>query len=218
MMELQRNAEFISRLSDKAFSASLPKLPVLTKLPKHLQPQTAYFILFPGASWHGRQWPVQRFANVLKQIHRRYGLRAVLCGSPADRGLCEGVACESGIAGHNFAGQTTLAELTELIRGAKLLIGNETSAVHLAAAVGTPAVCILGGGHFGRFMPYPETLVGVKPLVAVHQMPCFGCNWHCDQPHDPVGPVPCVLKISVALVMSRAMQEIEKSQIYSLAI
>lgn len=211
MMELQRNAEFISHLTDKTFNARLPKLPVLTTLPKRLQPQVAYFILFPGASWHGRQWPSQCFAQVLARVHRRYGFQAVLCGSPADGALCQAVADDSQVGCLNFAGQTSLAELTELIRGARLLIGSETSAVHIAAAVGTPVVCILGGGHFGRFMPYPETLVGLKPSIAVHQMPCFHCNWRCNQPHDPAGPVPCVSRISVELVMCRAMQAIEQA-------
>lgn len=211
LMELQRNTEFISHLTDKAFNASLPKLPVLTTLPKRLPPSAAYFILFPGASWHGKQWPTERFAQVLEQLHRRYDWQVVLCGSFAEGALCQVVADEAQITCFNLAGQTTLAELAELIRGARLLIGNDTSAVHLAAAVGTPAVCILGGGHYGRFMPYPETVVGLKPLVAAYQMPCFNCNWRCNQPHDPAGPVPCVSQISVELVMSLAMQAIEQS-------
>lgn len=209
LMELQRNAEFISHLTDKKFKASLPQLPVLTTLPKRLQVQADYFILFPGASWNGRQWPTQRFAQVLEQLHRRYGWQAVLCGSPAEGTLCQSIADETQVACLNLSGQTTLAELAELIRSARLLIGNETSAVHLAAAVGTPAVCILGGGHFGRFMPYPDPVVGLKPLVAAHQMPCFNCNWRCSQPHDPAGPVPCIAAVTIEVVLERAQQALD---------
>lgn len=215
LMELQRNAEFINHLIDKSFKACLPKLPGVTALPKRLQPQGSFFILFPGASWNGKQWPPQYFVEVGVQLHRRYGWQAVLCGSPAERGLCQSIADAAKTPCLNFAGQTTLAELAALILGAQLVLANETSAVHLAAAVRTPAVCILGGGHFGRFMPYPDTLVGLKPLVAAHPMACFNCNWHCNQPHDPAGPVPCVSEISIELVMSRAIHAIEQSPKFS---
>jgi ADP-heptose:LPS heptosyltransferase len=216
IMELRRNAEFYSQFAGQAYSASLPKLPVLVALDREKQPESMYFVIFPGASWQGRQWPIQSFAKILHHLHRCYNWQAVLCGSLADRALCEAIAIESRVDCLNFAGRTTLAELTELIRGARLLIGNETSAVHIATAVGTAAVCILGGGHFGRFLPYPESLEGLKPLIAMQKMPCFGCNWHCDQPHDPVGPVPCISKISVELVTRRAAQAIEQSHQHGL--
>jgi pyruvate-formate lyase-activating enzyme len=40
--------------------------------------------------------------------------------------------------------------------------------------VGTPNVIMLGGGHFGRFMPY-------SPLTSTVCLPlsCYGCNWRC---------------------------------------
>ena len=64
MMELERNIEFIRNLSGRVFSAWLPVLPKLVDLPEGLKVQSPYFILFPGASWVGRQWPVARFAQV----------------------------------------------------------------------------------------------------------------------------------------------------------
>jgi ADP-heptose:LPS heptosyltransferase len=211
MMELQRNAEFITYLADKQFKASLPTLPVIATLPKRLQLQGAYFILFPGASSHGKQWPIQCFIEAGEQLHRRYGWRAVLCGAPHERALCQAIADALPFSCLNFSGGSTLAELAELIRGAHLLIANDTSAVHIAAAVGTPAVCILGGGHFGRFMPYPVNVAGIKPVVATKTMPCFNCNWQCNQPHDPAGPMPCISGVSVALVLDSAQQALDEA-------
>jgi ADP-heptose:LPS heptosyltransferase len=209
MMELQRNAEFITYLVHQEFKASMPILPVMATLPKRLQPQGAYFILFPGASSHGKQWSIQCFKEAGEQLHRRYGWQAVLCGAPHERALCQVIADALPFSCLNFAGDCTLAELAELIRGANLLIANDTSAVHIAAAVGAPAVCILGGGHFGRFIPYPVNVAGIKPVVAVSPMPCFNCNWQCNQPHDPAGPMPCISGVSVELVLSRAQQVLD---------
>lgn len=206
MMELDRNAEFISHLTGKDFKASLPQWPVMASLAARLQPKGAYAILFPGSSWNGRQWPVQSFVELGAQLHRLHGWQMVLCGAPSERALCHEIAEAAPTASLNLAGQTTLAELAELIRGAQLLIANETSAVHIAAAVGTPAVCILGGGHYGRFVPYPDHVAGIKPVVAAKHMPCFNCNWQCNQPHDPTAPVPCISGVAVAQVFALAQQ------------
>lgn len=203
MMELQRNAEFFSLLAGTNFKAALPQLPVMVALPKRLQQQRRYVILFPGASWQGRRWPTKSFVEVAMQLHCIYGWQIVLCGSSSDRELCQTIADSALMACHNLAGDTTLIELAELIRGAEILISNETSAVHIAAAVGTPSVCILGGGHFGRFMPYSDDLTGIKPQVAVTSMPCFNCDWKCSLPHDPSGPVPCISNVSVSLVLTK---------------
>jgi len=213
LMELERNAEFIRLQTSQAFEPSVPRLPVLAALPEHLMLQGGYFILFPGASWHGRRWPTEYFAEIIEQLHHRYGWHAVLCGSSAEWALCQSVVDQSQIASVNMAGKTSLTEFVELVRGSKLLVGNETSAVHISAAVGTPVVCVLGGGHYGRFMPYSDTVKGVKPVAVIHQMSCFNCNWNCNQPHDPAGPVPCISRISVAQVLVSTEQAIQRSNI-----
>lgn len=203
MMELERNAEFISQLSGTSYVASLPRIPVLQALSEEKRPNVDYFILFPGASWAGKQWPASAFADLLRQLQRQFSWQAVLCGSPAEAGLCASIVLASGQdTCINLAGQTSLAELTELIRGARLLVGNDTSAVHISAAVGTPAVCILGGGHYGRFMPYTPELAGLKPVAATYKMPCYHCNWRCTQPHVLGGPLPCISKVSIATVIA----------------
>jgi ADP-heptose:LPS heptosyltransferase len=206
MMELERNSEFISNLSGKAFKAGPPKLKQLITLPDNLKVIGEYIIIFPGASWHGRQWPTDFFAAVLTHLHDSHGLQAVLCGSSTERTLCQVVLDKAQVATVNLAGKTTLPELLELIRGARLLISNETSAIHLAAAAGVRSVCILGGGHYGRFLPYPETVDGIKPLVALKKMPCFNCNWQCSQEYDQSGAVPCISGISVEEVINLAEQ------------
>jgi ADP-heptose:LPS heptosyltransferase len=58
----------------------------------------------------------------------------------------------------DLTGKTTLPQLVNLIAGAKILISNESCAVHIAAAVGTNAVCISNGNHFGKFNPYPKSM------------------------------------------------------------
>ncbi len=211
MMELLRNAEFFSSFAATAYQPAIPRLPHLCVLPANLQIEGAYFIVFPGASWSGRQWPVEQFAEVLVSLQRRYGWKPVLCGAPNEVALCKDIVRAAEVNCINLAGKTDLGELAEVIRGARLLIGNETSAVHIATAVGTPAVCVLGGGHYGRFIPYPESVLGRKPLVADHPMPCFNCNWRCSMPHTAGKAVPCVAGVSVAQVLHLAHQAVAET-------
>ncbi len=57
LMELKRNAEFMCGL-DISMEAGLPDLSLAIKGVKNpLDDVSDYYVLFPGASWSGRQWP-----------------------------------------------------------------------------------------------------------------------------------------------------------------
>ncbi len=201
LMELERNAEFVQNLSGSQCTASLPHIPVSVGQAPYFVPDE-YAVLFIGASWTGREWPLDRFMAVAKQINKYYGLNIVLCGGVGDRVRCGEFVDGLDIKCINLAGFTTLDDLVAVIRGAKLLVSNETSAIHIATAVGTASVCILGGGHYGRFMPYPESIQGKKPISAVHFMPCFNCNWNCTYPITESGAVRCIAEVAVGQVMA----------------
>ncbi len=110
----------------------------------------------------------------------------------------------------NWTGRTSLAELATVTANSQLLIGNETSAIHVAASVGVPSVCILGGGHFGRFVPYHVESRDYRPLpvAAFHKMACFYCDWKCIY-HPPKGtPTPCVEGVSVEMAWAAVISAI----------
>jgi len=203
LMEIQRNAEFIKGLGLQNFSASRPYLPKTFDLSSDLTINKSYFVIFPGAFHNFRMWPAEKFAEVLSRlVESNHGL-AVLCGGLEERDLCSHIIHLSGKEALNLAGETSLPELVEVIRKAKFLIGNETSAIHIAAAVETPSVCILGGGHYGRFVPYVlEEELCFAPVPVTHFMDCFKCNWQCIKPHEKDTTVPCILHISVNNVLN----------------
>lgn len=203
IMEIDRNCEFLAGLfKDQVYPQSV-ELPQLVELKETLAFGANYFIMFPGAASSKRLWPVFKFAAVAKEIASRYGSRLVVCGTAGERPLADELILRAGLAGAiNLAGETSLPEFVEVVRGASLLVGNETSAVHIAAAVETPSVCLLGGGHFGRFMPYSSSCRGMKPVPVYELMECFGCHWSCIHPDQRRGAVaPCVKVITVDLVL-----------------
>jgi ADP-heptose:LPS heptosyltransferase len=209
LTELRRNAEFMSHLGGLTLNPALATLPQRAGGPH--ERQAAYCILFPGASWSGKRWPAEHFVELGVRLRAQGDWRIVLCGSSSERNLCDRVAHALGGDVLNLAGKTSLVQLTEWIRSAKLLVSNDTSATHIAAAVGTASVCILGGGHFGRFLPYDALISGRVPKVAMHEMPCFHCNWNCTQPHRAGEAVPCISQVSVAQVFALALEALAPS-------
>jgi ADP-heptose:LPS heptosyltransferase len=117
-----------------------------------------YVLLFPGASQYNKKWSSRNFKKVAEFIFNNFPLDIALSGSKQESYLFdEIVPVNSGNRFLNFFGNT-LPELAKLISEAELLLSNETSAIHIAAAVNTPFICISNGNHFGRFHPYSKEI------------------------------------------------------------
>ena len=138
-----------------------------------------YAVLVPGGGDKIRRWRSDNFLQVIQEISTIRPFTWILCGNLGEGQLCARIAEFLGATGKpvlNFCGKTSLLEFALILKRASFVLSNETSAVHIAAAVRTPAICVLGGGHYGRFYPYP----GDPLTVAVtHHLPCFGCEWKC---------------------------------------
>ena len=207
-MELVRNAEFVRGLGESKFLARVPNLRTISTLwaDEAFIAATAgdqqYYVLFPGASWNGKRWPVANFSQVADRIYRQTGWRGVVCGGPEDIQLAKNLCSHCNAPLLNWAGRTDLAQLAAILSAAQLLVTNDTSVTHIAAICGVPTVCILGGGHYGRFLPYQVEQMDDRPLprAIVHQMPCFGCNWQCIYGYSDGIPVPCIERVTVSEV------------------
>lgn len=202
LMELKRNAEFMRGLGFADFQAHLPAIPQAPGKRTNWLPQQPYAVLVPTASWIGRVWPIARLIDIAHRL-AAHGLRIVVVGGPADRERASGLMEAMPDEAVDLVGKTTLGELAEVLRGATVVVSNETSSVHIGAAVGVPVVCVLGGGHFGRFAPYEiEVPAGNRelPICVSSPMACFVCNWHCQYPRQEGEAVKCIQDISVEKV------------------
>lgn len=184
MMELQRNADFLSRLTSVSFKSSLPIFPFEIDRIDTL-PQNEYIVFFLGASNTKRMWSVEKFAQVANAFDT---YTIVICGSNSEQYLYEEFIQSIHIRNRiiNMVGKTTLVDLISVIKYARLLLSNETSASHFAVATRTPSICLLGGGHYGRFHPYKVDILSIEdrrilPIVITSKdRSCFGCNWNCS--------------------------------------
>jgi len=185
---------------------SIESKPLPLELPDALSSfiEVDYWVLAPGASQAYRCWPKEHYAEVARLINKRKpSLRCYIVGSKNEHALCADIAnLLSGLDVKNMAGTTSVLELVPLIKGARLLIGNDSAAGHIAAAVGTPSVIVTGGGHWGRCFPYPpEAPIRKHPVAVGFPMPCYGCDWQCVHTSRKDKPYPCIEGIRVETVM-----------------
>ncbi len=119
-------------------------------------------LINPGAGWASKLWAPKRFAAVARGLHGR-GLRSlVVWGGAAERAAAEQIVTESNGAAI-LAPDTSLQDLGEVCRMAKLMISSDTGPLHLAAAIGTPCVGLFGPVPASRNGPYGRQLVCVEP-------------------------------------------------------
>lgn len=124
-------------------------------------------LLNPGAGWPSKIWPAERFAEVARELMRRHGLPSIVVwGGDAERAAAERIVAEAGPAA-TLAPNTTLQDLGELCRLARLVISSDTGPLHLAAAVGTPCVGLFGPVPAKRNGPYGPGHRTVEPAATL---------------------------------------------------
>lgn len=208
--EIDANIHFLTSLGGE-IKDSLPHLEITVDEEKDAQkilkkyglPQnTNYVLIQPGAGSPFRQWPIPRFAKILKYFIEEKGLKCIITGSAKEKGLAQMLRAE--MSTHNasvidLTGETDLIQLAAIAKGAVLYFGNETGTLHVSAAVGTPTLCIMGGGHFGRFFPYGDP--DKNRMVYDRKMKCRNDNWRCAQTVKLGDPAPCIDAITVEDVL-----------------
>ena len=200
IMEIERNAEFLKGLGFINYQAKVYKFPEV--IFSNVKYEYDY-IIFPGAGSIKRRWPVKNFVEIAKFLFQENGWKGLICGGPGEEHLGNEIIKITTIPLTNIIGKTSLTELISLIANAKLIISNETSAIHIAAAVNTASICLLGGGHYKRFVPYPASLNDLfLPEVVSYKMKCFNCNWNCVYDLKQNEPYPCIQKIQTDKVIN----------------
>lgn len=122
----------------------------------------------PGAAYgHAKRWPPSRVTDVIVRLARESGATSVLFGAGGDRDAGREIesALPPDVRAINAIGRTDLRLLAGLIARCAAFVSNDSGAMHLAGAVGTPLVAIFGptdervtaplggSGHGGRDAP-----------------------------------------------------------------
>lgn len=171
--------------------------------------KTRTVILVPGSAAINRNWEPEKFTALAKLILKHTNCNIIITGTNQQYDLCQNIADslpDKKVL--NFAGKTSASQFVDSIVSAALVVSNETSAAIIAAAVGTKNICLLGGGYFNRFLPYPQTIIN-GPICVYEKMDCFNCNWNCKYQVDNEQAFPCIAALSVENVWQQVKSLLE---------
>jgi heptosyltransferase-2 len=103
-------------------------------------------LVTPGASFGASKlWPPEHFASACTGLHERHDLRAILAPGPGEEAVSHEIARRAGGSALVLDQPvTTLSELAALIARARLVLTNDTGPRHIAVALGTPVIALLG--------------------------------------------------------------------------
>lgn len=155
---------------------------------KHLSCNKNYFkiMVAPGAEYGpAKRWPADRFRKVMELLSVKRKIDWILVGTAAERPIGKEILSSSTslirdtenktpfFSGHveNKIGQTSLAELIELLKTSDLLLTNDTGTMHLADVLGIPTVAIFGSTDPTRTGPQRVPYRILQNAVSCS--PCF---------------------------------------------
>jgi ADP-heptose:LPS heptosyltransferase len=152
-----------------------------------------YAVIHPGSVMATKRWDPGRFAAVARTLMTR-GLTIVVTAGPGEESFASEVARQ--IDGSVILLSLSIPQLGELIRSAKLYVGNDSGPMHLAAAVGTPVVVPWGSSDSRRWRPW-----AVDHRVVQNPFECNPCpGYRCLVAESPL----CIESVTAEQVTEAA--------------
>jgi len=178
-LELVRRAGWIDSLQDDAHIALRVPDAARDRAARTLaqagaRPAALRVAVGAGASYGSAKcWPPERFAAALNETLSGSGEDAdvSLVGTAGEAAVSGAIAKELRRAPIDLTGKTAIADLPALLSQCHLFLGNDSGAMHVAAAVGLPVVAVFGPTDPDGTAPVTPraTIVQEKPYCS----PCF---------------------------------------------
>ncbi|HMD40736.1 MAG TPA: lipopolysaccharide heptosyltransferase II [Candidatus Acidoferrum sp.] len=140
-----------------------------------VRPDSLRVAIGAGASYGSAKcWPPDRFAELANRLHAedpKAKVDVILFGTRAEAPVSSAIAAGMRLPPVNLTGKTAINDLPALLSQCHLFVGNDSGAMHVAAAVGLPVVAVFGPTDpFGTAPVTPRcSIVQEKPYCS----PCF---------------------------------------------
>lgn len=123
-----------------------------------------YIVICAGGNQKSKQYNKNNYRLLLKLLAQKLrGYCFVIVGSAKDYKNAQQITNQIPNT-INLCGKTTLPHLLSVCKHARLYIGNDTAAAHMAALQQTKTLVIANGNRYGRFFPYPTSFNNVLAL------------------------------------------------------
>ena len=147
--------------------------------------------LVPGAAHFTKRWPEHHWAALTKALAAR-GLGVLILGGKAEADIGDRLAAVAGGRGASAAGRFDLAGTAALLKRVRCAVAGDTGVMHLATAVQTPVVTLLGPTVRGfGFAPY-----NARSTIIERDLECRPCS-KMGGPACPLGHHHCMEWITV---------------------
>ncbi|MDP6787306.1 MAG: glycosyltransferase family 9 protein [Rhodospirillales bacterium] len=189
--EVIRHSRFVSALAGREVAPEAPRIAWRQAAPP-IDAGAPYVVLNPGSNEPGRRWPFSSYSGIARRLLDD-GYRVVVVGSTTEKpdpDRLRALTREAGVI--DLIGRTTLPVLMDVMKHAAAVISNDTGPAHLSIALATPTVVVVGGGHFGAFVPYPKAATPANARFVYERMECYHCFWRCHKRASKYDVFPCV--------------------------
>lgn len=136
----------------------LRTFPLPEGVPEGELPSSGFVLASPVAGWRSKQWPLMFYSRLARRLERELDLPLVLNGPTGAElsSVIDAVPHYSSVAG-----------LIHATRRATAVIGVDSGPMHLAAALGKPAVAIFGPTDPARNGPYGDSVCVLRSQSAI---------------------------------------------------
>ncbi|MCP4714788.1 MAG: lipopolysaccharide heptosyltransferase II [Deltaproteobacteria bacterium] len=156
---------------------------------ENIPPDMPLIIINPCTLWPTKHWPREKAAKLCARLSRHTTHRLLFTGSRTDRPYLEQLCNLSGKQACNLGGKTSLRELAVLTAKADFILTMDSGPMHIASAVGTPAVAL-----FGPTAPWRTGPFGTSDTIIRKELPCSPCF---TKKTCPAGHHRCMADITV---------------------
>ena len=125
-----------------------------------------------GSGCPSKMWAVERYAGLMERIVEHFKAQIALVGGADDRAVTEQAEGLLHFKPVNMVGKLTFKQTAAVMEKCALFIGNDSAPVHIAAAVGVPAIVLFSAANdWQRWRPY-----GNDVDVICKDVMCKGCE------------------------------------------
>ncbi len=147
----------------------LPKLTIGP--PPNRQDATPTVALHPGSGSEKKNWPEEKWADLLQHLIHSTGFNLLLIGGEAEAERLQRLAAALPPTRATLAQSLPLPELARLLQECDTFVGHDSGISHLAAAVGLPGIVLWGNSVEAVWRPPHETVVVLKNPRGIRLIP-----------------------------------------------
>lgn len=158
-----------------------------------------------GASYGSAKcWPPGRFAELANRLQTQTQADVILFGTLAEAAVSSAIAAGMNHPPIDLTGKTSINDLPALLSHCQLFIGNDSGAMHVAAAVGLPVVAV-----FGPTDPFGTAPVTLRRSIVQEKPYCSPCFLRrCPTDHR------CMTRVTPEAVEAATLQWISSIEVH----